>query len=82
MTEFEQQLAAVDRRIERARKRMTSLHAERDAILANCPHTHIEQKHHYYGGDYLNKSYTDYWAQCRICGAKSPVRTDSHGSYA
>ncbi len=82
MTEFEQQLAAVDKKITRARKRMTALHTERDLILAKCPHTHIEQKSHYYGGDYLNTSYTERWAECRICGAKSEVKTENHDHYA
>jgi hypothetical protein len=82
MTEFEQQLAAVDKKITRARKRMTALHAERDLILANCPHTHIEQKSNHYGGDYLNTSYTERWAECRTCGAKSEVKTENHGHYA
>jgi hypothetical protein len=82
MTEFEQQLAKVNKRIERARKRMNALHAERNAILANCPHTDIEVKSYYYEGGYLNKSYTEYWNQCRTCGAKSEVVTGTQGSYA
>ncbi len=82
MTEFEQHLAAVDKKIERARKRMAGLQAQRDALLANCPHTNIEQRSHYYGGDYLNTSYTDRWAECRTCGAKSEIKTENHGHYA
>lgn len=82
MTEFEQQLANVDKRIDRARKRMAALHEERNAILANCPHTTIERKQHYYGGDYLNKSYTERWNQCAVCGAKGPVTIENNGSYA
>lgn len=82
MTEFEQQLANVDKRIDRARKRMTALHAARTAILVNCPHTTIERKSHYSPGGYLNKSYTEHWNQCTTCGAKGPVTTDSNGTYA
>ena len=82
MTEFEQQLAKVDKRIERVRKRFADLNAERNAILANCPHTDIEAKSYYYEGGYLNKSYTEYWNQCRTCGAKSETVTGPQGSYA
>jgi predicted aconitase len=82
MTEFEQQLAAVDKKITRARKRMTGLHAERDLILAGCPHTDIEAKHNYVEGGYLNTAYTEHWNQCRVCGARSPVETVNHGTYA
>jgi hypothetical protein len=82
MTEFEQQLAKVDKRIERVRKRFADLNAERNAILANCPHDRIERKDHYYSGDYLNTSYTEHWNQCAVCGAKSEVTIENHGSYA
>jgi hypothetical protein len=82
MTEFEQKLANVDKRIERQRKKMTALHEERSAILEECPHTHIESKSYYYEGGYLNRSYSEHWNQCKTCGAKSAVTTRDGGHYS
>jgi hypothetical protein len=46
------------------------------------PEEHLVAKSNYYGGDYLNTSYTEYWTQCTICLKCSEITTESHGSYA
>ena len=52
-----------------------------DALIKTCPHEEIEEKSFYSPGGYLNTSYTEYWNQCKFCGAKSESTIDNHGTY-
>lgn len=50
-------------------------------MLKECPHEEIEHKSSYFSGSYYDKAYTDHWNECKLCGAKSEVTTESHSYY-
>lgn len=73
---------------DQAKQRYNKLNAERNEALkvmeqrlkelkAVCSHPvkSCVDKREYFRGDYYNKSSTDYWRECTICGTKFEVRT-------
>lgn len=50
-------------------------------LLEECPHEETEHKSSYYPGSYYDKAYTDHWNECKLCGAKSEVTTETHSYY-
>ena len=63
------------RRLDEARKHYDDTKKLRDD---NCEHRVVDSKNSYFGGSYYDTAYTDYWTECTICGAKSPVTTKYH----
>lgn len=47
----------------------------------NCKHLEVEKKIYYFAGSYYDKAYTDSWNVCKVCGAKSEVKTEYHSWY-
>jgi hypothetical protein len=46
-----------------------------------CPHTEVESKSTYYDGSYYDKAYTNHWIECKCCGKKSEITTETHSWY-
>ena len=83
-TEFQVMKLAYDQ----AKQQYNKLNAERNEALkvmerrlkelkAVCSHPEeacVDKREHF-GGSYYDKSSTDYWRECTICGTKSKVRT-------
>lgn len=51
------------------------------SMLVNCPHEEIEHKTSYFSGSYYDKASTDHWNECKLCGARSPISTETHSYY-
>lgn len=69
------------RLVERRRKLIAQHQQKLAEFLAQCPHTELEQQEIYYSGSYLDRARTDYWNQCKLCGARSEITTESHTWY-
>lgn len=50
-------------------------------MLAHCTHEEIESKSSYYSGSYYDKASTDYWNECKLCGERSEITTETHSYY-
>jgi len=52
-------------------------------LKETCQHDkkYLKKEESYYGGDYYNTAYTDYWAVCTLCGETSDKKTKNHSWY-
>jgi hypothetical protein len=65
-----------------AKRKLISKH--NDAIkelLEGCTHEEVEKKSRYFSGSYYDKASTDYWNECKLCGATSEITSETHGWY-
>lgn len=65
-----------------AKKKLIKKHD--DAIiklLSECTHDEVEKKSRYFSGSYYDKASTDYWNECKLCGATSEITSETHGYY-
>ncbi len=72
---------ALKNKIKRKQNTIAKHQNQLNMLLRECPHEEIEPKESYYEGSYLNKASTDYWNQCKLCGARSEVTTQVHSWY-
>lgn len=64
------------------KKKLIAKHsAALKSLLNACPHEELELKEMYFEGSYYDKAYTDRWYQCKLCGERGPVTTDTHSWY-
>lgn len=72
----------LEKQIERKRKLIKKHQDELARLYSQCTHEgHVERKSSYFGGSYYDKAYTEYWNQCKLCGAKSETTTQEHSYY-
>lgn len=50
-------------------------------LLAECTHDEVERNSRYYSGSYYDKASTDYWDECKLCGAAINHRSETHSYY-
>lgn len=50
-------------------------------LLAECTHEEVERKSRYYDGGYYDKAHTEYWNVCKLCGATSEIKSETHSWY-
>lgn len=65
-------------------KLVTKEKALRDEISElhkSCTHEELDAKESYFSGSYDERASTNYWNQCRLCGAKSKTITETHNYY-
>jgi hypothetical protein len=80
-TPFEQVQAELEHAMkvaDEAKLKASELRKKRNEM---CPHLEIEKKSCYFSGSYYDKAYTEYWNQCKCCGAKSEAWTETHNWY-
>lgn len=75
------ELTLFEKRVQLKRKLIEKHKDELLVMLADCPHDHLEKRSQYYSGTYYDRSYTEYWNECRCCGATSQRTTDNKGYY-
>lgn len=80
-TPFEQAQAEFERASAALKIAYAAVNETRELRDKLCPHTDIEEKRDYFPGSYYDTDYTDYWNQCKCCGAKSEVTRKHHGCY-
>lgn len=80
MTAFSDKVDRLTRNITRARSKVKSLEKELKLVLQECPHDKLIEKSHYYPGSYYDKSFTEKYDECAICGKRVNFRT-SDGYY-
>jgi len=74
--------AEVKQKLAKITARVAKLNAEAKALRSQCDHEgFVVKKSSYFPGGYLNTSYTDYWNECEVCGARSETSTVNHGHY-
>jgi hypothetical protein len=61
----------------------TKKKALEEAIREVCPHPkeHLKQESSHFSGSYYDRACTYDWTVCKLCGAKSEVRTTTHSYY-
>lgn len=69
------------KQVERKRRLVDKHQKDIVKLLENCTHEEIETREHYFPGGYLDTARTEYWNQCKLCGARSEVTTESHKWY-
>jgi hypothetical protein len=52
------------------RQQITDLQLEISLLLETCDHEEVMDRERYHEGDYYNKSYTEKWTECLVCGKK------------
>lgn len=62
-------------------KKMDVLRAELKSWEKKCDHPLVTRKSRTVEGSYYDRSYTEYWNECEVCGAKSEVTT-TYGYYS
>lgn len=50
-------------------------------LLAECTHDEVITKSRYFEGSYYDKASTDYWDECKLCGATLNRREETHSWY-
>ncbi len=65
-----------------AKKKLIDKHnAAIKELLEGCTHEEVEKKSRYFSGSYYDKASTDYWNECKLCGATSEITSETHGWY-
>lgn len=80
-TPFEKVVAELEEALQiqaKADEKVKELTKQRNEM---CPHLVVEQRQYYFSGSYYDRAYTDYWTECKCCGAKSEVTTEQHSWY-
>ena len=77
MTTFSDKVDVISLKIIRAENKLQRLKEERGGLLRECPHTSMERKSFYIPGSYYDKSYTEFYDECRCCGKQFNYQTSS-----
>lgn len=75
MTTFSDKVDGLARKITRAESKVKSLKDELKTVLQECPHDKLIEKSHYYPGSYYDKSFTEKYDECTVCGNRFNFRT-------
>lgn len=67
--------------VEKKKKLLAKHSADLKKLLNKCPHEELELKESYFEGSYYDKASTDRWYQCKLCGERGPVTTETHSWY-
>ena len=68
----------IDKQISRLSKERSELHSR---LKTSCTHPTTFRNSQYVEGGYLDRSYTEVWDECTICGYKMNKKTQ-YGGYA
>jgi hypothetical protein len=71
----------LEQQVDRKQKLIAKHQKELMELLNTCTHEHIEEKSYYFSGSYFDKAYTEYWNQCKLCGAESKKTINDHSWY-
>lgn len=58
-----------------------ALRDEITELHKSCTHEELDAKESYFSGNYDEHASTNYWNQCKLCGAKSKTITETHNYY-
>lgn len=73
--------AVLRKKLDKLVTKEKALRDEISELHKSCTHEELDEKESYFSGSYDERASTNYWNQCKLCGAKSKTTTITHSYY-